>query len=134
MDYRVKIFAALLFVSFTLASCGGSKDTTNTIPTPNDPSSEPGQPLPQPTPATDSRLPDWIQKAAPLKLTQTGIYTQLESLVLNPNERLVLPVVGDPIIAMSLEGGRSTQVKGDLFIGVEDKQGFAYRQWSSIEP
>lgn len=132
MNCRRNIFA-VIFCLFLVAGCGTSEDTTNTVPQAEDPNGGIPQPLPDGSGGpSDDRLPGWVYKSAPISLSTSGNYTQLEQLVLAPDERLVLPVVGDPLISLELEAGRTNKVKGKLFIGVEDKIGLAWREWSSI--
>lgn len=128
-----KISLSLLALFILVLSGCGSSETTGRGPTPTDPNSGPNTPIPSPSPTPDPRIPEWVTRSAPIRLAQSGVYTNLEDLVLQPNESVVLPLVGDPLIAMSLEGGRTNQVKGKLFVALEDKQGFAWREWTSLE-
>lgn len=118
-------------MAVTVVGCGD--DTDNKLPLAQDPNAGPTTGLPNTDVPTDSRIPEWVYRSAPIQLSTAGNYTNLEDLILAANEAIVPPVVGDPLIAMSIESGRSTQVKGQLYLAVEDKEGFAWREWSSLE-
>lgn len=132
MSCQFKNFAIVSLVLISLSACGG-KDTTNTVPQAEDPNWGAQQPLPQTGPRVDARLPEWTKRSAPISLKVAGNYSDLGALVLAPGDFVTLPIVGDPLIAMDIVGGTSTQVDGNLYLGIEDKDGFAWREWTSLK-
>lgn len=105
-----------------IAACGGSKETTNNVPVPVDPTTQTTTTTytPPVNPGQDPRLPALQSKAVVLRLTDPTTYTGLQELA----QVLFLPLVGDPKVAMDISGGRDTLVTGKILVSFEDQEGY----------
>lgn len=118
----------LISMVFFLNACGKSDEHTNVVPQAPPQTPTESQPLPVKAPGKDTRLPPWVEVAAPIKLTQPGRYTGLDDLfgIVYP------PLVGDPLVAMSLDGNRDRAVNGLVHFGFEDAKGFQFAEIPSV--
>lgn len=113
----------VVFVCFTVISCGKKEDSSNKVPQSDNPETTtpaPSTPAPAtPTPTPDPRLPNMTGSVS-VNLTNKTTYQGLKDLAGN----VILPVVGDVKFVMHIPNSR-TNIKGsDMLLAFEDNLGF----------
>ncbi len=111
----LQVFGLTLF----LAACGDTGKNTKPVPTPVPLDPGASVPLPAPTPVIDPRLPD-LKRAAPVALTDRANLSALKDLAHN----VFPPLVGDPLLQLSLTRSREQNISGKLLFSFEDQFGF----------
>jgi hypothetical protein len=128
LNWRIKYTTAFLLL-LLLSACGGS-DSSNGIPTAQNPTAPGGTTLnPPPTPTPPAGEPD-LSSSEPFKLPNNSDYSGLQAIFGN----IYPPLVGDPLVKMMLSGDvRSTTINGTIRLAVEDNQGLAVRDFPSFD-
>lgn len=114
---RMWIRCAFLAGLCIVIGCGETKNSPNPIPTPTPVDSGTPTPLPIPAPDADSRIPD-LSGAFPLALTNGT--SALKALAQN----VFPPLVGDPLISLTIDQTREVSIAGNILFAFEDQLGF----------
>ena len=119
MSVRIqKVFSRSFFAAALLLAIACSEEPGTGIPTVPPPDNGGGTDLPS-DPNSDPRLPELLNKAVELKLTDSVNYAGLKDLATT----VFLPIV-ETFVALEINRGREADVTGAIMVGFEDNEGF----------
>ncbi|MBI1862066.1 MAG: hypothetical protein HYR96_14220 [Deltaproteobacteria bacterium] len=108
-----------LALGLLLSACGNTGRTTVGVPTPTPLAGPVSSPIPTPGANLDSRIPD-LSRAVGVNLTDVTSFSALRDMAIN----VFPPLVGNPLLQLTMSASRATDISGSLLFGFEDQYGF----------